>query len=128
MAIREPTTVAPSCSFDIVATNHYQLYGVDSDRPGLNFGKEPSFSSRWRYTTGTNTLEAWSRQQTPLGTSEMQRLLQSVAHGTTEYAVVFRANDMSIDVAVDDLAADLWDAPYQQWVTYEFEDLFTGMR
>ena len=128
MAIREPSTVAPSCSYDVMATNHYLLYGVDPERPGLSFGGEPSFSSRWRYETGMNTLEAWARQGAARGTDEMRRLLQSVAHGTTEYAVVFRANDMSVDVAVDDLAADLWDAPYQRWVTYQFDDFFTRRR
>lgn len=126
-AIRLPTDVAPACPYDIMATNHHLVYGVDPDRPGLYFGKEPSFSSRWRYETGMNTLEAWTRQRKPLGTTEMRQLLQSVAHGTTEYSVIFRANEMSLDVAVDDLVADLWDAPYQRWVTYEFEELFAEM-
>jgi hypothetical protein len=126
-AIRTPTEVAPACPYDIMATNHYLVYGVDPNRPVLNFGRQPSFSSRWRYETGMNTLEAWTRARKPLGTAEMQRLLQSVAHGTTEYSVIFRANDMSIDVAVDDLAADLWDAPYQSWVTYRFDELFPGI-
>ena len=126
-AIRVPTDVAPACPYDIMATNHYLVYGVDPQRPGLYFGKQPSFSSRWRYETGMHTLEAWSRQRKPLGTPEMRRLLQSVAHGTTEYSVIFRANEMSVDVAVDDLAADLWDAPYQRWITYEFEEFFAGV-
>jgi hypothetical protein len=34
---------------------------------------------------------------------------------------------MSVDVAVDDLAADLWDAPYQKWVTFHFDELFAGI-
>jgi hypothetical protein len=127
-AIRTPADVAPVCRNDIMATNHYRVYGVDPHRPGLYFGKEPSFSSRWRYETGMNTLEAWRRQRKPLGTAEMRRLLQSVAHGATEYSVIFRANEMSLDVAVDDLAADLWDAPYHPWVTYEFEELFAPER
>lgn len=54
----------------------------------------------------------------------MRRLLQSVAHGTTEYSVILRPNEMTLDVAVDDLKTDLWDAPYQGWVTFRFEELF----
>lgn len=127
-AVRVPDQVAPVGPFDIMATNHYLAYGVDPDRPGLYFGKEASFSSLWRYEAGKNTLEAWARQGTPVGTGEMQRLLQSVAHGTTEYAVIFRANQMSLDVAVDDLRTDLWDAPFRPWVTFAFEELFEGMR
>lgn len=126
--VRAPSDVAPACPYNIMATNHHMVYGVDPDRPGLYFGKQPSFSSLWRYETGMNTLEAWTRGRKPLGTAEMQRLLQSVAHGTTEYSVIFRANEMSVDVAVDDLAADMWDAPYQNWVSFHFTELFAGMR
>ncbi len=60
--------------------------------------------------------------------AEMRRLLQSAAHGTTEYAVIFRANEMTLDVAVDNLAADLWDAPFQRWATFTFDELFEGVR
>jgi hypothetical protein len=67
-----------------MATNQYLAYGSDPDHPGLHFGKEPSFSSRWRYETGKNTLDAWARQKKPVGTAEMRQLLQNVAHGTTE--------------------------------------------
>jgi len=127
-AVRGPTEVAPTSPSTIMGTNHYLVYGVEPDRPGLYFGKTPSFSSLWRYETGMKTLEAWTRQGKPLGTEEMVRLLQSVAHGTTEYSVIFRANEMTLDVAVDDLAPDLWDAPYQEWVTFRFQELFQGMR
>jgi len=127
-AVREPTEVAPTSPFNIMATNHYLTYGVEAGRPGFYFGKEASFSSRWRYEAGQNTLESWERQGKALGTKEMRRLLQSVAHGTTEYSVIFRPNEMTVDVAVDDLATDLWDAPYQEWVTFRFDELFQGMR
>jgi len=127
-AIRKPGEVAPAHPFGIMASNHYLKYGVDARRPGLVFGAQPGFSSLWRYEAGRNTLEAWIRQKKPLGTEEMRRLLQTVAHGTTEHSVIFRANEMTLDVAVDDLATDLWDAPYQRWVTFSFDELFAGMR
>jgi hypothetical protein len=126
--VRKPGDAAPTHPFAIMAANHFLSYGVDPDRPGLYFGKEASFSSLWRYEAGMNTVEAWMRQKKPLGTEEMRRLLQTVAHGTTEHSVIFRANEMTLDVAVDDLAADLWDAPYQRWVTFSFEELFGGIR
>jgi len=125
--LRGPEEAAPVSPFNIMATNHYRVYGVDPDHPGRFFGKEFSFSSLWRYEAGMNTLEAWTRQGRPLGTQEMRQLLQNVAQGTTEYSVIFRANEMSLDVAVDDLATDLWDAPYQRWVTFHFEELFEGI-
>jgi len=126
--IREPGEVAPASRFEIMASNHYLTYGVDPDRPGFFFGKAADFSSTWRYEAGMNALEAWARQKKPLGTAEMRRLLQTVAHGTTEHSVIFRANEMTLDVAVDDLESDLWDAPYQSWVTFSFEELFGRAR
>jgi hypothetical protein len=127
-AVREPTEVAPHSPLNIMATNHHLIYGGNPDSPGSSFDRLPSFSSRWRYEAGKNALEAWARQGRPLGTGEMKRLLQMAAHGTTEYSVIFRANEMSIEVAVDDLAHDLWDAPYQRWVTFDFDELFHGIR
>ena len=127
-AVRGPTEAAPVSPFNVMATNHYRAYGVHPRHPDLYFGKRPSFSSLWRYETGMNTLEAWNRQGKALGTDQMRRLLQSVAHGTTEYSVIFRANEMTIDVAVDDLSTDLWDAPFHEWATFRFEELFQGMR
>ncbi len=122
-AMRGPTDVRPVAPTNIMASNHHQVYGVDPDRPGYYFGKPAYFSSLWRYEAGMNMIEAWTRAGRPVGTAEMKQLLQTVGHGTTEYAVIFRANDMSIDVAVDDLATDMWDAPFLRWVTFDFEEL-----
>jgi len=61
-----------------------------------------------------HTLEAWSRQGKSLGIDDAVRLLQQVAHGSTEYSMIFLANEGRLFVAVDDLKTDLWDAPYQK--------------
>ena len=100
------------------------MYGVRPDRPGRSFGRQPSFSSRWRYEAGKSLVEAWTRRQRPIGTPEMVRLLQTVAHGTTEHSIVFRANQRTIAIAVDDLAPDLWDAPFHGFKTFAFADFF----
>jgi hypothetical protein len=54
----------------------------------------------------------------------MQELLQTVAHGTTEYAVVTRPNAGEFDVAVASMKAELWDAPYRDWTTFKFDEVF----
>lgn len=123
-AMRIPSQVRPFHSQNIMASNHHKVYGYDPDHPGLSFGKSVSFSSRWRYETGMNELEAWSRTGKALGLSEAKRLLQIVSHGSTEYSVIFLANQMKILVAVDDLKTDMWDAPYLSWREYQFEELF----
>ncbi len=124
-AMRSPVDVRPADPINIMASNHHLVYGFDADRPDHSLGRRVSFSSRWRYEVGMNTLEAWSRQNKPLGIAEAKKLLQMVSHGSTEYSVIFLANEMRILVAVDDLKTDMWDAPYLDWVTFRFDDLFS---
>jgi hypothetical protein len=123
-AMRIPSQVRPFHPHNILASNHFQVYGHEADQPGLSFGKPASFSSRWRYEAGMNQLEAWSRTGKALGLPEAKRLLQAVSHGTTEYSVIFAANQKRILVAVDDLETDLWDAPYLPWKEFSFQELF----
>jgi hypothetical protein len=124
-AMRIPSQVRPFHPHAILASNHYQFYGREADRPEMVFGKPISFSSRWRYEAGTNQIEAWSRTGKKLGLPEAKRLLQAVSQGTTEYSVIFAANQKRILVAVDDLKTDLWDAPYLSWKEFSFEELFS---
>jgi len=122
--MRNPVDVRPPDPTNIMASNHHKVYGYDPDRPGLSFGRPVSFSSRWRYEAGMNALEAWSRVGKPLGIDDAKKLLQMVSHGTTEYSVIFLANEGRILVAVDDLKTDMWDAPYIAWTEFRFDELF----
>jgi len=123
-AMRTPTDVRPVDPTNIMASNHHLVYGFDPDKPGYSLGRSVSFSSRWRYETGMHTLEAWSRKEKSPGRDEAIQLLKQVAHGTTEYSVIFLANERRILIAVDDLKTDLWDAPYMDWVNFHFDELF----
>jgi len=67
---------------------------------------------------------AWSRTGKALDVAEAIRLLQTVSHGTTEYSVIFAANENRILVAVDNLKTNMWDAPYMRWVEFKFDELF----
>ena len=107
-----------------MATNHYRLYGCNPDKPGQVFGKNVSFSSHWRYEVGMNTIEAWKRQNKKVYLADVKQLLKMVSHGSTEYSTIFLANQHKIMVAVDDLKTDLWDAPYQPWIEFQFDELF----
>ncbi|MFP4082036.1 MAG: hypothetical protein ACLFVG_04665 [Candidatus Aminicenantes bacterium] len=107
-----------------MASNHHKAYGFDPHQPHLSFGRPASFSSRWRYEAGMNELEAWIRTGKSLGLPEAKRLLQIVSHASTEYSVIFSANQKRILVAADDLKTDMWDAPYLRWREYRFQELF----
>ncbi|WP_425398498.1 hypothetical protein [Aeoliella sp.] len=126
--IRRAEDVAPYVPQAIAASNHHLGYGVSPTRPGKVFDKTPSFSSLWRYEAGMHKLDAWYRIGRPIGTDEMQQLLQTVAHGTTEYSIVTRPNQREVDVVVASMKSEPWDAPYREWTTFAFDELFTAPR
>lgn len=123
-AMRTAESAWPRVPEALVASNHHLVYGVDPSRPGKVFGRTPSFSSLWRYQAGASKLEAWHRTNRRIGTAEMRELLQTVAHGTTEYAIITRPNQREFDVATASMSPELWDAPYRQWTSFTFEDVF----
>jgi len=127
-AIRGAAEVRPNIPNVLVCSNHHRKYGVDPRRPAVVFDKTPSFSSLWRYEAGMHKLEGWDRADRRIGTSEMQQLLQTVAHGTTEYSIITRPNQLEFDVAVASMKPELWDAPYRNWTTFSFEDIFPTVK
>jgi hypothetical protein len=123
--VRLPGEVAPRLDELLLASNHPRRYGVDPKEPELVFGKRPSFSSLWRYQAGAQKLEAWARTGRAIGTAEMKELLQLVAQGTTEHAILVRADRRELEVALASLDAEPWDAPYRPWTAFAFDELFT---
>jgi len=120
-AFRRPGDVTPSDDNCIMATNHYLVY----QNPNL---EGASFSSLWRYEAGKNRVEAWKRADKEISSMEMQILLQTAAHGTTEHSIIYkydRKKVITFEVALADLTfRGLWDAPYGKWTSFEFQELF----
>ncbi len=125
-AIRTAGEVRPRIPNVLVCSNHHRKYGVDARRPGLVFGKKPSYSSLWRYEAGMRKLVAWDRVDRKIGTPEMRELLQAVAHGTTEYSIITRPNKVEFDVAIASMKPEPWDAPYRKWTRFRFDDVFAA--
>jgi hypothetical protein len=123
-ALRFAGEVDPAIPGALVLSNHPRKYGVDPALPGLVFGNPPAFSSLWRYQAGASKLDGWHRGGRVIGTAEMRELLQTVAHGTTEYAIIARPNRREFDVAVASMRSEPWDAPYRTWTTFRFDDVF----
>lgn len=108
----------------LLGSNHHRRYGVESTDPDRIFGKPAGFSSAWRYEAGRHRMEGWFRSGRNIGTAEMRDLLQTVAHGTTEYAIITRPNQRQFDVAIASMESEPWDAPYREWTTFSFDELF----
>ncbi|KAG2370662.1 hypothetical protein C9374_007680 [Naegleria lovaniensis] len=120
----------------IGASNHNHLYGVESgDRDStFNFGIRNGFSSMWRYQVTSNLIDVWARsvyskvQDPNFCNSQMREILRRAAHGQTEHSIMFRPlnnGKIFIDIAVAQATFNGWDAPYLDFVTFEFNDLFT---
>lgn len=107
----------------LMASNHHLVYGADEQSQRV-FGNLPSFSSLWRYEAGKHKIESWHRTGRQIGTAAMQELLQTVSHGTTEYSIITRPNQLEFDVAVASMKPEMWDAPYRRWTTFRFDELF----
>ena len=123
--MRLPTNVPPIDPENIMASNHHKIYGCEPDKPDFCFGKKVTGSTLKRYNDGLKLLEELTvLQKYNFGLAQAIQCLQTAAHGTTEYSIIFEANKKRILVAVDDLKPDTWDAPFKKWTPYQFDDLF----
>ena len=122
--IRIAGDVYPKIPNALVLSNHHRVYGVAPQSSAEVFGQVPHFSTLWRYQAGASKLDAWYRTGKKIGTEQMRELLQSVAYGTTEHAIIARPNQLEFDVAVASMKPEMWDAPYREWTTFAFEELF----
>ena len=123
-AMRLPSEASPRTPHGVMATNHYLRYQYNATQPNVCNGGTASFSSLARYFTGSNRIEALGRAGRLLvDSAQMKTLLQSVAHGTTEHSIVVRPNAMTIELAVA-TSNGLWDAPYEAFAEFKFEELF----
>ena len=67
---------------------------------------------------------AQARAGRPVGTAEVREALRHVAEGETEHSIIWRANQRTFDIAVAALDGGLWDAPYEAWTSFAFDEVF----
>ncbi len=123
----------------LLATNHNMDRGAayDGDAalagvPSNVFGREVSYSSRWRYTAGSHALDALIRGKRPVTVAAMKRLLQTVAQGTTEHAIILRPDTRPMLFEISNAResalqrGNMWDAPHGTWTEFTFDEVFIG--
>ena len=119
----------------IAATNHFVSHGVnasadpsdDPQSPWQNFGVPVGHETYWRYEALLSALRSRARNKQPIaGLADAASLLQRAAHGTTEHSVAFAPERLEIALAIANprQTHGRWDAPYGQWTTYAFSELF----
>jgi hypothetical protein len=123
----------------LLATNHNMdrgaAYNGDAALDGVPssvFGRDVSYSSRWRYTAGSHALDALIRGERPVTVAAMKRLLQTVAQGTTEHSIILRPDTRPMLFEVSNATesalqrGNLWDAPHGTWTEFTFDEVFIG--
>lgn len=119
----------------VVETNHFIEYGVNSTDPStdplspwLNFGLpvvRPGVSSFWRLEAVLEHIRSRRRVGLELDLGSVQSVLQRASHGTTEHSVGFSPDKMTFTYGVArPQVTGAWDAPYETWHTFAFEDMF----
>src|SRR5690606_20218262 len=126
--MRMPGQAIPKLPSVLVASNHFHIYGVDPDiGPSYNFGKQVYYNTLQRYGSGSDKVLSLSR--TAHGQGDEKRiieLLRTAAHGTTEHSVLYHPRNGKVVFSVSnaDMKLLAWDAPYLDFIEYEFEELF----
>ena len=129
----------------VAQTNHFVEYGVGPDDPAgdplspwLNFGKpvaRPGVSSHWRLQTLKSGLDSRHRLAVATGggmgtlaLGDVGGLLAQAGHGSTEHSVSWAPDALrfGLAVAAPESTGGAWDAPYQPFVEYGFEEVFAG--
>jgi hypothetical protein len=124
-----PNPIACPNNTCVAASNHNQVYGVTNGDAHENWGVDINFSSLWRYEAITAALDSRGRADLPFDADpsdkqqDLTSLMQRPAHGATEHSIVFQPERMLMRLAVADYNSDRWDAPYEDWLTLDIQEL-----
>lgn len=120
--VRYPGEVPyPTEPYCIVTTNTmYKLPETPTHKPR-------DFGLCWRYNAISDKLEEFFDADETIDTAKMRVLIQQAEHGSTEYAVIFRPNEMTFDVAYEDLITKNLNAGYCEFTTLYFDELFAPL-
>ncbi|MBL7073803.1 hypothetical protein ISS37_01005 [candidate division KSB1 bacterium] len=114
--IRYPGEISPTDPHCLVCCNTFLKYQVASPQPA-QWGR--------RYHDLIDKLTSFAAYSRTIGRQEMIDLLQTSGSRRTEHSIIFQPNQMTIDVAYEDLAHRIREAPLCQWTSYKWEELFS---
>jgi hypothetical protein len=114
-ATRYPAEFYPENPYLVLCCNTFIKYGVETPEPGLR-GK--------RYSALAKELTRMIEAGETIDTKRMVNLLTISGNERTEHAIIFRANEGSFDLAVEDLVKGVREAPLCSWATFKLADLF----
>ena len=114
-ATRYPGEFYPKNPYLVLCCNTFIKYGVSSPEPGLR-GR--------RYSALAKELTRLIERGETIDTREMVKLLSISGNKRTEHAIIFRANEGSFDLAVEDLVKGIREAPLCSWTRFKLLDLF----
>lgn len=130
-SIREPDYMEPYDLFSIFTTNNFFKYsGVVPEAVSFTNGYHDGIlPENYRYRAMLELLESYEADSKTIGTTEVIEFLRTASnlpeyHDITEFSVIFYPNRMSLALAKEDLGKKILNAPYTQYRTFSFDEVF----
>ena len=129
--IREPDYMEPDDPFSIFTTNNFFKYSgiVPKAVSILNGYHDGILSKNYRYRAMLELLESYQAESKTIGTTEVIEFLRIASnlpkyHDITEFSIIFYPNRMTLALAKEDLEKKILNAPYAQYTTFSFDEVF----
>ena len=130
-SIREPDYMEPYDPFSIFTTNNFFKYsGVVPKAVSITDGYHDGILPKnYRYRAMLELFESYQADSKTIGTTEVIEFLRTASnlpeyHDITEFSVIFYPNRMSLALAKEDLGKKTLNAPYAQYTTFSFDEVF----
>ena len=129
--VRGPMDFEPKSPYAIITTNNFFLYqGKKSEAVRLAGGYHSTvLPENHRYRDMMKLIETYELENTPVGSSEMIRLLRTAStsdqyQGMTEYSFISYPNEKAFAIAKEDLRRKILDASFSRFTKFSFKEIF----
>lgn len=130
MAVRRPGDIPPNDIPAILTTNNFYVYNPQANAEGTANGYHATIlPTHYRYIAMNDTLSRFISEGRSIGTAEMIEILRSASSsaeysGITEYSYIGYPDTLSFAISREDLRQKILDAPYAEFMTFSFEEVF----
>ena len=129
--IREPDYMDPDDPYSIFTTNNFYKYaGIVPEAVSITNAYHDGIQpDDFRYRAMLSLLKSYQADSKTIGTSEVIEFLRLASnlpeyHGITEFSVIFYPNRRSLALAKEDLDRKILSAPFGEYTTFGFDEVF----
>ncbi len=129
--LREPDYMKPDDPYSIFTTNNFFKYsGVVPEAVSITSAYHDGIQpDNYRYNAMVDLLEKYLADSIPIGTDEVIEFLRVASnlpeyHDMTEFSIIYYPNRSSLALAKEDLENKILNAPYAEYTTFSFDEVF----